>query len=89
MNRNYYIATLHSESDGYWVSFVDFPECFTQGETLDETLSMAIEALELCIEDRILNNETIPVPTIPESIHNNSSEKMIIVPYSMKEKMVA
>lgn len=88
MNRTYYIATLHSEDGGYWVSFIDFPECFTQGETLDETLSMAIEALELCIEDRIANNEEIPTPTVPDGEYN-LDEKMIIVPYSIKEKMVA
>ena len=88
MDRVFYIATFHYEDNGYWVSFVDFPECFSQGETLEEAFNMAVEALELCIEDRINNNELIPIATVPKDI-NVGNDKMVLIPYSNHEKRVA
>lgn len=37
MNRYSYPAVFHEcEEGGFWISFPDFPECMTQGETLEE-----------------------------------------------------
>ena len=38
MNTLFYFALFHTAPEGgFWVSFPDFPECFTQGETIEET----------------------------------------------------
>ena len=43
-NRLFYPAVFHkAEEGGFWVSFPDFPECMTQGDSMDEAYEMAIE----------------------------------------------
>ena len=69
MNTYFYPAVFHSaEEGGYWVSFPDFPECFTQGSDTAEAYKMANEALGLCIEERIQNNEQLPTASTPMDI---------------------
>jgi predicted RNase H-like HicB family nuclease len=40
----------------------DLPGCFSAGDTLDEAMSNAVEAIELMIETMIDDGEQIPVP---------------------------
>lgn len=57
-----YIAYLHQgEGSTIGVSFPDFPGCVTSGETLQEAMKMAGEALEFHIEG--MREEGIDVPT--------------------------
>lgn len=57
-----YPAIIHEE-DGYWVEFPDLSGCFTNGNTLEETLEMAKEALGLYLVSLEENEQTIPVPS--------------------------
>lgn len=57
-----YPAIIHEE-DGYWVEFPDLSGCFTNGNTLEETLEMAKEALGLYLVNLEENEQTIPVPS--------------------------
>lgn len=67
MNSLFYFALFHTAQEGgFWVSFPDFPECFTQGETLEETYAMAVDALGLCISEYTSN--TLPKPSQPSDI---------------------
>ena len=62
MNRFFYPAIFHKdEKDGYWITFPDFPECFTQGKDLNDSYKMAIEALGLCIDERLRNQDCLPI----------------------------
>ena len=66
----YYVAKLTQESDGgYSVEFPDIPGCITQGDTLEETLAMAKEALELTLED-YLDGRMLPDPDTDEDKAN-------------------
>ena len=66
MNRFFYPAVFHKEEGGgFWISFPDFPECMTQGETIEEAYNMATEALGLCIDERLKNKETLPQVSSP------------------------
>lgn len=66
MNTCYYSAIFHKdEKGGYWISFPDFPECMTQGETLEEAYKMASEAMGLCIDEKIKNDEKLPEVSSP------------------------
>jgi antitoxin HicB len=48
----HYIALIHKESDSsYGVSFPDVPGVIAAGETIDEALQRATEALEFAAED--------------------------------------
>ena len=39
-----------------------FPGCYSQGDTPEETIDNAREAIELTIEDMLSNGEAIPDP---------------------------
>ena len=77
MKRVFYVAIFHEEDNRYWVSFPDFPECFSEGDTLEECFLHAQEALELCIEDRIINNQILPNPSL--KYDKNSNENAILL----------
>lgn len=66
MHHYFYPAIFHNdENGGYWISFPDFPECMTQGETMGEAYEMAVEAMGLCIDDRLRNEESLPEVSAP------------------------
>ena len=66
MHHYFYLAIFHNdEKGGYWISFPDFPECMTQGETMEEAYEMAVEAMGLCIDDRLKNEESLPEVSAP------------------------
>lgn len=66
MHHYFYPAIFHNDDKGgYWISFPDFPECMTQGETMEEAYEMAVEAMGLCIDDRLKNEESLPEVSAP------------------------
>lgn len=66
MHHYFYPAIFHNDKKGgYWISFPDFPECMTQGETMKEAYEMAVEAMGLCIDDRLKNEESLPEVSAP------------------------
>lgn len=60
MNRTYKINLRKEEDGGYTVFVPSLPGCITYGETVDEAISMAKEAIELYIEELEDRGETIP-----------------------------
>lgn len=57
-----YTVLIHkAEEGGYWAEVPALPGCFTQGETIEETIQYAKEAIELHIES--LKEEGQPIPT--------------------------
>lgn len=62
-----YPALFHKE-DGYWVEFPDLDGCFTQGDTLDETMANAQEALAAYVESKIKNGEKLNDPSDIQSV---------------------
>jgi predicted RNase H-like HicB family nuclease len=57
-----YIALFDEEKKGFGVSFPDFPDCSTYGESLDEAVDQAHEALALYIESFIESGKSLPEP---------------------------
>ncbi|WP_445496415.1 type II toxin-antitoxin system HicB family antitoxin [Photorhabdus sp. SF281] len=58
-----YPVTLEPvEECGYFVSFPDIPEALTQGDTREEALEMALDALITAFEFYFEDNEKIPLP---------------------------
>lgn len=60
MNKLFFPAVFHKEGDGFWVSFPDFPECFTEGDDMQRAYEMAVEALGLAITSRKNEGDVIP-----------------------------
>ena len=52
MNAIFYPAIFHPEEVGYSVIIPDIEGCFTQGETMDEAVTMAQDAIGLMLEDQ-------------------------------------
>jgi antitoxin HicB len=61
MKQLTYRILLNREPEGgYTVTVPTLPGCITYGETIDEAITMAKEAIGLYIESLIAHNETIP-----------------------------
>lgn len=60
MNRTYKINLRKEEGGGYTVFVPSLPGCITYGETVDEAINMAKEAIELYIEELQDRGEMIP-----------------------------
>ncbi len=81
-----YLVTLYPASEGGYVAQIkDLPECLTQGETLEETVSNINEARELWIETAYEAGDEIPLPSttdysgklllrMPKSLHRCLAE---------------
>ena len=57
-----YPAVIHEE-DGFWIEFPDLEGCQTVGDTLEELIANAQEALGLYIVSLIENGQPIPEPS--------------------------
>ena len=68
MNKLFYPAIFHKEEEGFWVSFPDFPECFTEGDNMELAYSMAVDALGLAITSRKKENQPIPRASQPDAV---------------------
>ena len=55
-----YPALFHQEQGSWWVEFPDLPGCFSQGETLEEALTEAEEALSLYCTVLVEEKKSLP-----------------------------
>lgn len=62
MKRRRYTIILHPEPEegGYSVEVPALPGCFTQGETLEEAIAMAHDAIAGWIADALAHGEPVP-----------------------------
>ncbi len=59
-----YPVVIHKDLDSdYGVTVPDLPGCFSAGETIDEALAQAAEAIECHVEGLLIDDEAIPLPT--------------------------
>lgn len=84
MRQLFYPAIFHKEEEGFWVSFPDFPECFTEGDNMEQAYQMAVEALGLAITSRKEEREEIPNPTVPEKVDVGDG-MLVVVNFDMAE----
>ena len=64
----HYIAFIESEPKNYSAYFPDFPGCASAGDTLDETVVNAAEALAAHIGLMTEDGDTVPPPRSIEEI---------------------
>ena len=62
MSEYQYTIILHPDPDegGYTVTVPALPGCVTQGETLEEAIAMAKDAIRLYVESLIADGEDVP-----------------------------
>ena len=69
MKKIYYPALVDKDAESdFGVSFPDFPGCVSAGETLEESLLGAQEALSCHIALMIADGEALPKPTPLEEV---------------------
>lgn len=69
-----YPVVIHKDRNSdYGVTVPDLPGCFSAGDTADEALSNAIEAIECHIEGLLIDGERIP-PGMPIERHRAKRE---------------
>lgn len=84
MNKLFYPAIFHpAEEGGFWVSFPDIPECLTEGDNMQQAYEMAVDALGLCLSDKIDNKEAIPLCSEPAKI-NSEDGFLVVVEFDME-----
>ena len=60
-----YPATIDKQKDGsFFVTFVDLPDTFTEGQTKEEALFNAAEVLSVMLAWRLDEAKDIPAPTL-------------------------
>ena len=85
MEKLFYPALFHkSEEGGFWISFPDFPECFTEGDDMKHAYEMTVEALGLALVNRKEEKEEIPDPSDLDKIQNEDGT-IVIVEFDMLE----
>ncbi len=64
-----YIAFIHKEPDScYGVSFPDMPGCTSAGDTLDEAVANAVDALSGHVRMMDMDGDAVPAPRSLEEI---------------------
>ena len=64
--KNAYPINLIKDTGGYVVTFVDIPEALTQGDTIEEALEMAKDALATAMEFYFEDKRPVPLPSAPQ-----------------------
>lgn len=77
-----YPAMIQPTEDGYVVQFKDIPEAITQGDTFEEAVEMAEDALLTALSFYFEDNRSIPAPSAPAA-----SETLIDLPLSASIKV--
>ena len=75
MNAIFYPAIFHPEETGYSVEIPDIEGCFTQGDTMDEAVRMAQDAIGLMLEDC----KVCPEPSVPSALHVDPEDFVVMV----------
>ena len=85
MNKLFYPAVFHkAEEGGFWISFPDLPECFTEGDDMKQAYEMAVEALGLALVNRKEEKEEIPMPSEIDKIQNEEGI-FVVIEFDMQE----
>jgi len=85
MKKYIYPAVFQKEETGYYVFFPDLEGCQTEGDTLEEAIDMAKDALSLFIFDLEEDEKNIPKPSNPIDIKLKKNQFISIIEFDMLE----
>lgn len=78
-DRYIYPAVFSYEDDGISIEFPDLPGCLTCGDTTEEALKNAKEAMELYMYGLEEDGEDIPSPTEIKNIKIGANETIVLI----------
>ncbi|HML37374.1 MAG TPA: type II toxin-antitoxin system HicB family antitoxin [Bacillota bacterium] len=86
MNKLFYPAVFQPEQEGgFSVFFPDLDGCNTQGDTIEESYSMAFDALGIVLS--YMEDEGIPIPkaSAPQQIALEEGQYIVVIEFDMME----
>lgn len=78
-----YPANFEPDEKFFLVTFPDFPEAITQGDSIDDALIHAADVLESVLDHYIENGQPIPAPSKPKR-----GQRLIELPASYAAKIL-
>ena len=75
----FYPAIFQTEEVGYSVFIPDIPGCMTQGDTMEEALMMAQDAIGLMLED--VSPAHYPAPSLPQDLPLEPDQFAAMIPF--------
>lgn len=75
----FYPAIFQVEEEGYSVFVPDIPGCMTQGDTMEEALTMAQEAIGLMLEN--VAPADYPAASLPQDLPLEKDQFAVMVPF--------
>ncbi len=85
MSKIYYPAVFHASDDntGYWIEFPDLPGCFSQGDTINQSMEFAKEALGLFLDqsDDLYERNIAQPSEVQEVMKQFPNEIVLLVEY--------
>jgi len=86
MEKLFYPAIFHTaEEGGFWISFPDLPECYTEGDNMEDAYKMAVDALGLALSSREDAKEEIPKASSLIEIETSQGDFVAVVEFDMLE----
>lgn len=79
MSKIYFPVAFLPEEEGYSVRVPDLDGCYTQGDTFDEAVEMAQDAIGLYLEDV----KEVPTPSLPARVALEQGEFVAVVPFDI------
>ena len=80
----FYPAVFHkAEEGGFWISFPDLPECFTEGDDMIQAYEMAVNALGLALTSREAEKQTLPEPSAPTEITVEKDSFLVVIEFDI------
>jgi predicted RNase H-like HicB family nuclease len=73
-----YIAVIDGKEGAYGVTIPDLPGCFSGGDTIEDALRNAIEAIRMWIEAANEDSTPVPHPRKIEEIRNDPNVKELL-----------
>ena len=84
MKKLFYPALFHkAEEGGFWISFPDIPECFTQGDDMTQAYEMAVDALGLALTCRENEQQPMPIASDPTTIASEPDSFLVVIEFDM------
>lgn len=74
-----YPAIIHQENDGFWAEFPDLEGTFTQGDSLNEIMTNATEAMEFTVLELLENSKSLPKATEVNSVRHDKQSFVTLI----------
>lgn len=80
-----YPAIIHREGKSYWLEFPDLPGCQTYGDTLNQTMEYAMEALSGYLLLLLEEKKPLPCPSDIQKFQTDSDSFTTLVACNMNQ----